>query len=131
MKTIDSEHVIMVDVDNTLVLWGKDHRIPLARITDKNFNDKRILFVDPYTGDNLYLTPHNVHIRLLRQYKGRGFTIIVWSMAGVKWSESVVKTLGIEDIVDYCMTKPAKHLDDKQDIDSIIGSRVYLENDIK
>ncbi len=128
MKIIDSEHVVMVDVDDTLVLWGKDHRIPLAATCDNNFNDHRKLFVDPYTGDNLYLTPHNVHIRLLRQYKGRGFTIVVWSMAGVRWSESVVKTLGIEDIVDYCMSKPSKHLDDKSEVDSIIGSRVYLSN---
>jgi len=131
MKTIDSEHVVMVDVDNTLVLWDKEHKKKPIDFNNGYYTGKKKEFIDPYTNDRLYLTPHQVHIRLLRQYKGRGFTIIVWSMAGVKWAESVVKTLGIDDIVDYVMTKPSKHLDDKQDIDSIIGSRVYLENDVK
>jgi len=122
MKVINTEHVIMVDVDNTLVLWDKKHRKP---------GKGKQLFIDPYTGDKLYLTPHNVHIRLLRQYKGRGFTIIVWSMAGVRWVESIVNTLGLSDIVDYCMTKPSKHLDDKEDIKDIIGTRVYLHNNLE
>lgn len=121
MIKLNQESIVLVDVDQTLVVWNKGYKKP-----GKN----KIKFIDPYTKDILYLTPHNVHIRLIKQYKGRGFGIIVASMAGVRWCESVVKTLKLEKYVDLIMSKPTRHVDDKDDKKDIIGSRVYLNNDI-
>lgn len=121
MKLIRNENVILIDCDDTLCLWDKTHKSP---------GKGKMLFVDPYTQDKLYLKPHNVHVRLLKQYKRRGFIIIVHSAAGCLWSEAVVKTLKLEDYVDYCMTKACKHVDDKEDLKDIIGTRVYLKNDV-
>ena len=122
MQILNNENVVLFDCDQTLVIWHKDHTKP-----GKN----KKLFIDPYTGDKLYLYPHNVHVRLMRQYKGRGFAIIVHSMAGVLWAKEIIKTLKLEKYVDLCMSKATKHVDDKEDVKDIIGSRVYLENDIK
>lgn len=122
MIVLDNESVILFDCDQTLAIWKKDHKKP---------GKGKIKFTDPYTGDHLYLYPHRVHTRLLKQYKGRGFAIIVHSMAGVKWAEEIVKGLELEQYVDICMSKAIKHIDDKEDVASIIGSRVYLHNDIE
>lgn len=120
MKIIHGEHNIMVDVDNTIALWDPKHKKP---------GKGKLKFVDPYTKNVLYLTPHNVHIRIIRQWKARGFKIFVWSMSGVMWAEEVVRVLGLEDAVDYVMSKPEKHVDDAEKAQDIIGSRVYLKPD--
>lgn len=124
MKLIENENVVFCDVDETLVVWDKEYQ------HEKVSRDNEIILKDPYTGDTLYLQRHMPHIRLLKQYKGRGFTIIVWSKAGCKWSEEVVKKLGLEEYVDYCMTKPDRYLDDKTNPEEIIGVRVYLNNNV-
>ncbi len=122
MKVINNENVVLFDCDQTLAIWHKDHKKP---------GKGKLLFVDPYTGDKLYLYPHSVHIRLLRQYKGRGFAVIVHSMAGVKWAETIVRVLKLEKYVDLCMSKATKHVDDKEDVKDIIGTRVYLHNNLE
>lgn len=121
MKLIKNENVVGCDVDDTLVIWSKDHKKP---------GKGKMLFIDPYTKEKLYLTPHNPHIRLLKQYKGRGFAIVVHSAAGYMWVEEVVNRLKLDDIVDLGMAKFCKHMDDKVDVVDIIGARVYLKNDV-
>lgn len=115
----NEEHVVVCDVDNTLVLWSKTHRKP---------GKGKKQFIDPYTGEKVYLTPHNVHIRLLKQYKARGFYTIVWSACGKAHADHVVDRLGIREHVSQTLAKPVKHMDDKENIPDILGSRVFLEN---
>lgn len=120
MKVIKNETVVTFDCDNTLLMWDKKHDQP---------GEGREEIADPYDhGKKLYLKPHKVHCRLLRQYKGRGFTVVVWSKAGYAWGEAVVKHLKLEDYVDYVMTKPDRHIDDATKIEDIIGNRVYFED---
>jgi hypothetical protein len=115
----DSEHPIGVDVDNTLAKWSKKHNIP---------GEGRIKVLDPYSGELVYLKPHLVHIRLMRQYKARGYSIVVWSKAGRLWAKAVCEAFGITDIVDMYMTKMEKVIDDKSTLEDIVGNRVYLED---
>lgn len=108
------------DVDQTLLIWKKDHDKP---------GPNKIEIADPYDAyKTVFLKPHQVHCRLLRQYKGRGFTVIVWSKAGYAWAETAVKVLDLEKYVDYVMTKPDRHIDDATKIEDIIGNRVYFED---
>lgn len=116
---LKNETIIFCDTDQTLVVWHKDHNKP---------GKGKRLFVDPYTGDKLYLRPHKVHCRLLRQYKARGFGIVVASKAGYLWSKEVVNQLGLNDIVDLIMSKPDRFMDDKNTLEDIVGNRVYLED---
>ena len=114
MKVLESELLAFFDVDDTLVLWGMEQ-------------DPRVVpFVDPHDQNEHLLVPHERHIKLLRDFKDRGYMIIVWSGGGYQWAETVVKTLGITDFVDFVMTKPTKYIDDLC-ADEILGSRIYLK----
>jgi FMN phosphatase YigB (HAD superfamily) len=120
MTTLNNQNVVVFDCDNTLLMWDKQHDKP---------GPGKIEIKDPYDSNvTLYLTPHQVHIRLLRQYKGRGFTVIVWTKAGALWAEQTVKVLGLEGYVDFAMTKPDKYVDDALKIEDIIGNRIYFED---
>jgi FMN phosphatase YigB (HAD superfamily) len=119
MTVINAEDVILFDVDNTLALW------------DSNFNEPHedaVAITNPYSGETVYLRPHKVHIRIMKEYKGRGFTNVVASAGGVLWAEAVVKAFGIEQYVDLVMTKPNRHFDDKDKKEDIIGVRIFFED---
>lgn len=119
MKIIKKDQVIVIDIDNTLILWSKNHHEP-----GKN----KIKIFDPLSQEALYLTPHKVHIRLLKQHKARGYFVIVWSKASYHWANAVVKALGIEEHINLVMSKPEKHIDDCENVVDILGPRVYLKD---
>lgn len=116
MQVIKNEMVTMWDCDDTLVMWG-----------DKE-NPNAMHFVDPHDGTKHLLVPHKKHVKLLKDFKARGYVVVLWSGGGWQWAETVAKTLGIEDYVDFVMTKPSKYIDDLQAVE-ILGSRIYLKND--
>ncbi len=120
MILLNNQNVVTIDVDNTLLMWDKNHDVP---------HHGTLEIQDPYDSHRiLHLRPHHVHCRLLRQYKGRGFTVIVWSKAGALWADAAVKVLKLEDYVDFVMTKPDRHVDDATNMEAIIGTRVYFED---
>jgi hydroxymethylpyrimidine pyrophosphatase-like HAD family hydrolase len=120
MKILKNDRVLVIDVDQTLILWDKKHHVP-----DHN----KIKIIDPLSLETLYLTPHKVHIRLLKQHKARGYYVIVWSKASYHWANAVVEALDLTDYVDLVMSKPEKHIDDCENVIDILGPRVYLENE--
>lgn len=117
MKTIKSHRSVFYDVDDTLVIWnwkdfdpeGKD----VFEITDQQ------------SEITAKLLPHKRHIELLRQFKARGHTVVVWSQGGWSWAESIVKALGIEEAVDIVMSKPDWYVDDIPAA-GFMGRNVYL-----
>jgi predicted phosphatase len=119
MQVIENESVIVCDVDNTLLMWDHTYKIP---------SEYKLKIIDPYDNSINYLKPHTKHVELLRKYKGRGMTIVVWSAAGYKWALEAVKALELEDIVDYVQTKPTKWIDDS-DANSVLGSHIYLKDE--
>lgn len=116
MKVTESEMIVVCDVDDTLVMWSDNFTQP---------HEGAIGFIDPYDNSVNYLTVHQMHVNLLKKYKGRGLFVRVWSAAGYKWAASVVKTLGLEDYVDSVETKPIKYMDDLPG-DKVLGARVYI-----
>jgi len=118
MKYFDNDNVVWFDVDETLVLYKGDHHKPQEGLLE---------FIDPYTEKQLYLQPHKEHAYLMEQYKGRGYTVGVWSANGGRWAKHVVDRLQLGGFVDIVMSKPTKHVDDKKDLNDIVGSRVYID----
>jgi hypothetical protein len=121
MKKIENENIVAYDVDDTLVMWDDLFDRPHAN----QYGEDAVAFFDPYDGSTNYLFPHYKHVNLLKKHKGRGCYVRVWSAAGVKWAESVIKTLGLEEYVDSVETKPSKYVDDLPS-GEILGSRIYL-----
>lgn len=119
MEVIAHENIAAFDVDDTLVMWDNNFDVPL---------ENKVSITDPYDGSVNYLKPHRKHINLLKKYKGRGMMVVVWSAAGYKWAESVVKALGIEEYVDYILTKPTKLIDDLTP-NEVFGTRLYLKDE--
>jgi len=109
MEVIQNELVVVCDVDGTLITPDKKGGISL-----------------PYGSGIQQYAPIQAHVDLLKEYKKRGFTVIVWSMAGFSHALRVVEALKLQRYVDTVMTKPSKHIDDKEDVGSIIGTRVFI-----
>ena len=114
MKVIENEQLIMIDVDDTLVMWGSE-----------NIDYKRVLVEDPYDNKTVELRAHAGHIKVLKDRKARGAFIVVWSAGGYKWAEAVVKALQLESYVDIIASKPFMYIDDKL-AEDILGERLYL-----
>jgi phosphoserine phosphatase len=114
MQVIRNESVVCFDVDDTLVMWnhvGTALKIPVEC---------------PYDGSSFDLTPHESHIKLLKNHKARGHIVVVWSQSGYAWAESVIKTLGLSEYVDFIMTKPRTYVDDLP-VQEWLQDRVYIE----
>jgi len=62
--------------------------------------------------EQTFVLPHREHIKLVKQFKARGFNVVVWSQGGSAWSERVVKALDLQDYVDVVTGKPNWFIDD-------------------
>jgi predicted phosphatase len=121
MKVIRNEYITMWDIDDTLVM----HEKPI------NLNDE-VIIKDPIgmIGTEIRLRKNLPMIRLMKEEKARGSTIIVWSRGGYQWAENVIKALKLEGYVTLILSKPLAYFDDKP-VEEWLKYRVYLSPDTK
>jgi len=112
MIYIESDKLVAFDCDDTLVMWAEDNSRP---------EEGKILV------DDVYLTPHQKHIKKLKGYKSAGWTVIVWSMGGHQWAKTVTETLELTEYVDVVMSKPPVLWDDMP-LQKAFGYRKYLQD---
>jgi hypothetical protein len=118
MQVIEHNNISSFDIDNTLLMWHS------------NANDKipgSIAF--EYGDETIYVTPHKNHIRFLKQCSLRGDFVEVWSKNGWQHAKAAVELLGLHDYVDLVRAKPSRHIDDKEELEHIVGARIYMRND--
>ena len=101
MKVIESDKVVYFDVDDTLV-----SQYPHILQSAKN---KAVIKCH---GFKTLVAVIDGNVQALKRHKSQGQIIVVWSAAGHKWAESVVKSLNLTDYVDYAMSKPNWYYDD-------------------
>jgi FMN phosphatase YigB (HAD superfamily) len=118
MQTIKSHRIVMFDVDDTLVIWDWRSVDPEGK--------GLVSIENPEAKCSELVLPHYRHIELMRQFKARGHTVVVWSQGGWSWAESVVKSLGLQDIVDVVMDKPSWYVDDLP-AEAFMRSPIYLD----
>lgn len=109
MEVVQNELIVVCDVDFTLITPDKKGGIIL-----------------PYGSGIQHYSAIQAHVDLVKEYKKRGFHVTIWSHAGWQHALRVVEALKLERWVDVVMTKPSKHIDDKEDVGSIIGTRVFI-----
>ena len=114
-----SNNVTCFDCDDTLVIWPKDFRVD---------REDRISFM--YGNEQVFLEEHSYHTTFLKHCHNRGDMVIVWSANGYAWAQNVVETLGLGPYVSVVMSKPTRHVDDKESATSIAGSRVFIPHEI-
>lgn len=115
-KIVRNETVAWVDIDNTLAMWKEPTVNAPGKITVE------------YGGRDLFLTPHQPNIDLIKEYKNRGYFVIIHSANGFAHATRVIRALGLEDTIDLIMTKNIKVVDDKHPADWM-GALVYLPED--
>jgi hypothetical protein len=114
MNVIKNEHIVYVDVDDTLVL----HNPPSGEYDHVDVKD-------PIGNRVIRLAIHLPMVRLLKEEFSRGSYIVVWSRGGYRWAENVVSALNLQDYVHQVQTKPLVYMDDK-DISEWLTYRIYL-----
>lgn len=96
---LDSTKLIACDVDNTLLFSLREYPHEVTHEVVK------------INGRKFWV--HNPHIEMLKDFKARGHSIMVWSAGGAEWAELAVKALKLEEIVDFVCAKPDWIIDDK------------------
>lgn len=109
MKVLKHELLANFDVDHTLII--------------PNVNGTHVI---KFAGEDLRFDPVWSHVKLLKSWKERGYFVTVWSHNGWQHALNVVKCLELEKFVDEIRTKPVKHVDDMEDVTSIVGQRVWI-----
>lgn len=120
MKTIKTEKLIFIDVDDTLIMWT----------WSKKYNEQTIRYKDPYSSKSIEVLPNKPNITILKEKASRGYTVCVWSAGGYEHAASVIKALRLCSYVDYVMSKPAAYVDDK-DVSHWFPRRVYLNYNVR
>ena len=115
---IQNANVTCFDCDDTLILWPKDYKTP---------SPGRIEF--EYGSEKVYLIPHSYHVIFLKHCFNRGDYVIIWSANGSDWATQVAQKLDLTEHYSQIMCKPIRHVDDKESLSSIIGSRVFIPHE--
>jgi hydroxymethylpyrimidine pyrophosphatase-like HAD family hydrolase len=114
MRVVKNEKLVVIDVDDTLVLWrnyGKGNKVSIK---------------DAYSNKMLVAFVHDNNVRLLKEKSRRGYHVIVWSAGGYEHALEVVKALKLVPYVDQVMSKPTCYVDDKPVCDWF-PKRVWLD----
>lgn len=120
---VHNRNVIVCDVDDTLILWDEKSRDLTSSL------ENRTVIVCPYNNIPYSFIVHQRHVDFLRREKQKGSFVIVWSRSDGAWAEAVVKALNLEVSVDMVMSKPVKFIDDKNNLQDILGMHLFLDKD--
>lgn len=115
MKVNKCENIVLVDVDQTII----------SRLEGRTTH--KYEFFANYYGNQVKVCPIDEHIELLKSYKARGYYIRVHSNNGWQWAEEIVNKLGLQEYVDSVETKPCKWVDDSENVNEVIGQRVFIK----
>ena len=90
----------MVDIDDNLIMHKYSQTAETIRMD--------------FYGEMTTFGVHKEHVKLVKNYKARGFHVIAWSGNGYKHAERAINALGLQDYVDQIMTKPNRVIDDSE-----------------
>lgn len=120
MKVINREALVMIDCDDTLVMHVDPEEVKYVA----DFIEVK----DPLSEEFITVMVNEPMVRLLREEHHRGSCVVVWSRGGCEWARNVIRALGLENQVDYVMSKPLAYFDDKP-IQEWLPYRVYIKPD--
>jgi hypothetical protein len=115
MITIKSTKILYVDVDNTLVF-------SLTEPNGFNASSNEMVKIN---GRKWWV--HTPHKELIKDFKARGHTVIIWSAGGAEWAEMVTDALQLNDYIDLVISKPDWIIDDKPTIEWLGEDRRFYK----
>lgn len=99
-KVIESEKVVTVDIDDTLLMWDLSKYPDLPRITLNCYGFEQVV------------VPNQKNINVVKKLAKMGYTIILWSQTGYKWAQTAGIATGLDEFVTLYMSKPRYYVDD-------------------
>ncbi len=118
-QIIKNEQILPVDIDGTLIFWGKIRK-----------GQKCISFICPYTAKEMHVGVMEANVAIVRERLARGAVILAWSASGYKKAAVVMKALGLMVPNVVVLSKPVGYLDDI-DCSEWMGKRIWLDADSK
>ena len=112
MRVTESENVVYVDVDSTLI-----ERVGLRSVFTHELD---------YYGQQWIVDPKDKNIEFMKSLKARGYYVIVHSSNGWLHAKKVVELLKLEVFVDEVKTKSNKYIDDDP-VENWFGSRIHFD----
>lgn len=100
---IENDHPWGVDIDDTLLLWDVPVTTPGV---------KTVTFLHPTLGYTISVVINENNLLLMKEKKGRGCFIVLWSQGGYEYGRVVRDALNLQGFVDLIMTKPVGLIDD-------------------
>lgn len=113
-KVVKSDRLVMIDCDDTLILWDKSTHPVEEQIKIKCY------------GHTSLVVPHKKQINTFMKFVKLGYTMVVWSGSGWRWAEAVSKALKIDKYVALYLSKPRYYMDDLP-CERWMGERVYRQ----
>lgn len=113
---LESELSIMVDVDDTLV-----------SNTQCWFFKRPIVYHNTYKNKTCVKYVSDAHLEFVKDLFARGYQITVWSHGGAQYAYDICLALGLEMYVYEARAKASKVLDDKHDVQNVVGARLHLK----
>lgn len=118
MTIIKSEQLLPVDIDGTLICYGKIKK-----------HHKALSYTCPYTKAQKTVRIHEPHVIIVKERLARGATILAWSASGYAKAEAVMRALGFAGHPNVIiMSKPVCYIDDI-DCSEWMGKRLFLDPD--
>lgn len=112
LDVLKSDHVVCVDVDDTLVSWSPS---PHHNMNPPHEDCGQIDIEFNGLERSYWTFPFN--IESIKSHRHKGHRIVVWSGSGYAWAEAVVRALDLVQYVDVVMSKPRWLLDDMKPAD--------------
>lgn len=112
MNSLQSHKVVMVDCDDTLIMW-QTSEYPELLLVDIPYGP-----YEPTVGIN------QKNVNLVKKLAKLGYTIICWSQSGFDWAQAVSRAVGLQEYVSLYLTKPRYYVDDLKS-DAWIGERIW------
>jgi hypothetical protein len=117
MTIFPFESVLPVDLDGTLICWGKIKK-----------GHKTVSYTCPYTKEQKIVRVHEPHLAVLRERLARGCLVVAWSKAGYAKVAAVLRALKIDHKNIVVMSKPKDYIDDMP-ARKWMGERINLDPD--
>lgn len=117
MTVYPFESVLPVDLDGTIIAWGKIKK-----------GHKVVSYTCPYTKEQKTVRVNEPNVAVLKERLARGCLVVAWSKSGYAKVAAVLKALKIDHKNLIVMSKPKDYMDDipaKQ----WMGEQIWLDPD--
>lgn len=113
-KKLNSDRVVTVDCDDSLILWN---------ISD--YPDLPHILVNGPRGQ-VTLALHTKNINLVKKLYKLGYEIVIWSASGADWAETIGRAVGLDEAASLYMSKPRYYVDDLPST-AFMGERIWRD----